>query len=229
MRALTPLALGDTGRSVADLHDALRELGLDAGVPEDERAAQRYGDKTHDAVEALQRREHWEIPEPGRFDQDSADRTNQLLVDSGVLQGAQGYVRGAARSTQGFGSWAWTSISLKAAPNLGETRTNSDSHYRLLAASTLLLALPKSRGLAGSLAKRRQRPSGCEPWRRRPEYLDAAPDNIAERQAIHPNGVVLLRRLHNEGRYDHAIRRSRHNPIRHHRCAKYHHRQSSLK
>lgn len=33
-------------------------------------------------------------------------------------------------------------------------------------------------------------------------YLDAAPDNIAVRQAIRQGGVALLRRLHTEGRYD---------------------------
>lgn len=36
-------------------------------------------------------------------------------------------------------------------------------------------------------------------------YLDAAPDNIAVRQAIRESGVALLRRLHDEGQYDRVV------------------------
>lgn len=85
IRALIALKIGDTGPSVADLHRALTVLGAAASVSDDERAQQLYGQGTREAVLRLQEIQRWPTMEPGRLDQQTADRLNQLLLQPGQL------------------------------------------------------------------------------------------------------------------------------------------------
>lgn len=85
MHALVPVAFGDTGNASADLHRALEALGVDSFVTAEERAQQRYGDGTTNALACLQKRHHWPASEPSRVDKQCAARLNARLAALGLM------------------------------------------------------------------------------------------------------------------------------------------------
>lgn len=83
MRALMPVEFGDRGDSVGALHQALELLAVAAPISDEERAQQRYGEGTREAVATLQRQYGWSDGNVGQFDEQCAARVNALIARSG--------------------------------------------------------------------------------------------------------------------------------------------------
>jgi nucleoid-associated protein YgaU len=112
MRALTPVAIGESGASVAALHEALDLLGV-GPIPEHERTTQRYGEGTHDAVARLQERHGWSDLTVGQFDEPCAARTNLVLSELGRLEIADG--------DQAVAPVLWDRFQVAAKPSAADT------------------------------------------------------------------------------------------------------------
>ncbi|MFE0631569.1 neuraminidase-like domain-containing protein [Streptomyces sp. NPDC058864] len=131
MRALTPLSPGATGEAVADLHQALAEVGFGMRVPGDERDGHRYGDGTRDVVARLQREFGWPSAEPGVLDRDSAERFTEELIRRGVLRVVRGRLSAAGHSPLPERLLFAFDVDFVNGAQLGEAITNDDGGYRI--------------------------------------------------------------------------------------------------
>lgn len=133
MQAIHPiLSSGQQGADVANLHMALERLEFLGPVTEDERAEQRYGDGTFEAVDRLQRQFGISTRQFGVVDEQTADLINHRLFEMGVFRLVEGRVADRDGSAvAGNLLFAFDKDNIGGA-YLGKANTNADGAYRIL-------------------------------------------------------------------------------------------------
>ena len=125
------LSFGQQGVDIANLHEALGPLGFGGQVPEDERAEQRYGEGTADAVRQLQQQLGVPTEQFGSVDEPSAEFINQALLEQGVFNLVEGQVSHPdQRPAVGNLLFAFDRDNIGGA-YLGSANTNADGFYRM--------------------------------------------------------------------------------------------------
>lgn len=132
MRALRPCAVGETGDTVADLHEALQHLDADARISEGEFAANRFGEGTAVAIREFCDTHGIAPPAGLGLDQATADAINQQLVHAGILYAAYGPIVGVGGGVPQNSLVFGFDVDFVGGAQIAETATTGDQTYRLL-------------------------------------------------------------------------------------------------
>jgi hypothetical protein len=125
------LSLDRQGEDIADLHTAFDALDLGEQLPEDERAACRYGERTAELVRSLQHGLNVATQQLGTVDEATAAAINNRLFDQRVFQRVEGRVQTpAGEPVIGNLLVAFDRDNVGGA-SLGSANTNADGAYHI--------------------------------------------------------------------------------------------------